>query len=147
MLSFHQDPTKLKFCDLCWRKLILKSGSRFFSVENFEKSKNRKTRISIENFRKLKNRILIFHFLEIFCFFDFRFFEIFDRFFSSHISKYNFSNIDQKFSTWLDPGESWASPLFNAAKIIKKLAATAKQQHQTWARKKMLFCSKWRNTV
>ena len=45
---------------------------------------------------------------------------------SSQISKSIFSNIDQKISTWLDPGESWASPLSNAPKIIANGALTPK---------------------
>ena len=70
----------------------------------------------------------------------FRFFEIFDRKkFSSQISKSIFSNIDQKISTWLDPGESWASPLSNAPKIIANGALTPKFWHQTSATQNFSF--------
>ena len=57
MLNFHQDPTKLIFFDLCWRKLILKFDSFFFGrkFRKIEKSKNRKNKDFNWNFSKIEN--------------------------------------------------------------------------------------------
>ena len=100
MLSFHQDPTKLKTFDLCWRKPILKFGSRIFSVENSEKSKNRKNKDFNWKFSKfLKNRdfkkIGFFRISKIFnwnpCFSIFTFLEIW-LFFRPIFSRAKFQN-------------------------------------------------------
>ena len=123
-------------------KIDFQIGLDIFFGQNFwkiEKSKIEKTRISIENFRKSIIIFLKSWFSKIFnwnpcflCFPDFPIFEIFDRKkISSQISKSIFSNIDQKFSTWLDPGESWASPLSTAPKIIANRDLTPKLTRST----------------
>ena len=69
ILSFHQDPTKFKNFDLCWRKLNFKLDLRFFSVEIFEKSKIRKSKkqgfqLKILIFEKFQLKSLFFRFFD-----------------------------------------------------------------------------------
>ena len=88
----------------------------------------------IENFKNRKiGKILIFEKFQLKSLF-FRFFD-FSKFSTEknleQISKSIFSNIDQKFSTRLDPSESWTSPLSNAPTTIANGALTPKLGRST----------------
>ena len=112
MLSFHQDPTKLKIFDLCWRKLILKFCSRFFSVEI---SKNRKIEKQGFQLKIFENRnFLKSWFSKNFkwnpCFFDFSIFDfsIFRNFRPKKILEPNFKiNFLQHRSKFFNLVGSW----------------------------------------
>ena len=67
MLSFHQDPTKSKNSDLCWRKLILKFGLGYFRSKKFENRNFEKQGFQLKFFKIFQNfsiGILVFLFFD-----------------------------------------------------------------------------------
>ena len=106
------------------RKIGKSEKSNLISIENFRKSKIRKSKNS---------KIFNWNQVTFFRFFDFRFFES-DRSLTGHSSE-----LRLYFLIILGALKRWDSCAFNASKIMQNKIPTAKRQHQTWAKKVLHF--------